>query len=292
MRTPFFDAAFSVITTLGQEFICLFVICILFWCVDKKSAYMLGFSFYFSSLLIQGLKVTFRIERPWILNSALYPVESALKQATGFSFPSGHTQIATSLYSTGFVLFKKIALKILCAAIILLVALSRMYLGVHTPLDVIVSFVLSALSVFIVYKNFERLYSPKNILRISVIFFTVSFLLGIYTFILLQINLLPYNEASDLFKAVGAGFGFSLGFYLERKYIDFPEKRGGISFQVIKFSVGIAALMLLRAGMKEFFPKTHIFDVIRYFVMAVFALSVYPYIIKKYFARKDIKNAV
>ena len=57
-------------------------------------AYRITFGFFLSGLVIQGLKITFRIPRPWVLDPLFEPVESAIEGATGYSFPSGHTAAA------------------------------------------------------------------------------------------------------------------------------------------------------------------------------------------------------
>ena len=112
-RTPAADAIFQAITLLAQETFVVVVICWLFWCSQKKLAYCLGFSYFTSGLLVQGLKITFRVPRPWILDPSFQPVASAVPGATGYSFPSGHTQSITALLGTLGFYFKKEPLQIL-----------------------------------------------------------------------------------------------------------------------------------------------------------------------------------
>ena len=144
-RTDGGDILFQLITYTAQELFVVGIICWLFWCSNKRLAYTLGFSYFTSGLLVQGLKITFRIPRPWILDSSFQPVASAVPGATGYSFPSGHTQSITALFGTAALHFRKHLHQILCFVVIFLVGFSRMYLGCHTPKDVIVSFSLSFL---------------------------------------------------------------------------------------------------------------------------------------------------
>ncbi len=95
IRTPFLDKLMQFITYFGQEIIIIAVICALYWCADKRFAYLLGFTYFTAGLCVQSLKITFRIPRPWILDPGFHAVESAIPGATGYSFPSGHTQGAT-----------------------------------------------------------------------------------------------------------------------------------------------------------------------------------------------------
>ena len=95
IRTPFLDKLMQFITYFGQELIIITFICTLYWCVDKRFAYFLGFSYFTAGLAVQTLKITFRIPRPWVLDPDFHAVESTISGATGYSFPSGHTQGAT-----------------------------------------------------------------------------------------------------------------------------------------------------------------------------------------------------
>lgn len=99
IRTPFFNQVFQFITYLGQELFLIGIICVLYWCVDKRLAAQIGFTYIIAGLCVQGLKITFRIPRPWILDPEFKAVESAVGAATGYSFPSGHTQGGTSLFA-------------------------------------------------------------------------------------------------------------------------------------------------------------------------------------------------
>ena len=98
IRTPFLNQLMQFITYFGQELIVIAVICTFYWCADKRFAYLLGFTYFTAGLGVQALKITFRIPRPWILDPTFQPVDSAVSGATGYSFPSGHTQSATCLF--------------------------------------------------------------------------------------------------------------------------------------------------------------------------------------------------
>lgn len=69
----------------------LSVLCFFYWCYDKKFARRIGLTYFSSGLVVQNLKIIFRIPRPWILDPDFHPVQSAIPHATGYSFPSGHT---------------------------------------------------------------------------------------------------------------------------------------------------------------------------------------------------------
>ncbi len=103
-----------------------------FWCSNKSLAYKLDFLIFVRSCY-QGLKITFRIPRPWILDFSFEPVKSAVPGATGYSFPSGHTQSGTAFFTTLAFQCRRTGLRLLCIFAFFLIGFSRMYLGVHTP---------------------------------------------------------------------------------------------------------------------------------------------------------------
>lgn len=120
----------------------------MFWCVDKRRGYYLLLTGFVGTLINQALKITFCIPRPWVLDPEFQIVESARAEATGFSFPSGHTQNAVGTFGGIAYTAKRLWVRILCLVIALLVAFSRLYLGVHTPLDVGTSLLVAAALVF------------------------------------------------------------------------------------------------------------------------------------------------
>lgn len=141
-RVPALDVLFSAITYAGGEVLFIVVALAVLWCIDKKRGYYLLFTGFFGVIGIQVLKMSFRIPRPWVKDPQFTIVESARADATGYSFPSGHTQTAATLYGGLAYSSKRRAVQIAGWGLAVLIAFSRMYLGVHTPLDVGVSFAL------------------------------------------------------------------------------------------------------------------------------------------------------
>ena len=94
IRNPVLDVFFSLITHLGEETVFMAVAIIVFWCFSKKDGYYLLSVGFIGTVLNQFLKLLFRIPRPWVKDPTFTIVESARAEATGYSFPSGHTQSA------------------------------------------------------------------------------------------------------------------------------------------------------------------------------------------------------
>ena len=140
IRNGFLDIFFIICTSFGEELVLISLFAVIYWCINKTLAYRIAFSYFLSGIAVQGLKIHFRIERPWVIDPDFKPVEQVIDTATGYSFPSGHTQSSTSLYSSIAFHFKKRAVYIGAFILIAAVMFSRMYLGCHTPKDVLVSF--------------------------------------------------------------------------------------------------------------------------------------------------------
>lgn len=283
IRTPLLDRLFLLLTFFGEEVLVLAIICFLYWCYNKRLAYRICFSFFTSGLLVQTLKITFRVPRPWIKDPSFVPVEEAVSTATGYSFPSGHTQCATALYSTFAWNTKKNRNRIICFIIIFSVMLSRMYLGVHTLQDVLVSFGLTLILSYgtnYLINRFELL--DKNYKITALILSIISIIVAVYSLILLRGSIIDTKYAADCCKAAGAGIGFSLGWYIESTYIRFDEKAASPSKQVIKFLIGIGIAVLLKVGLKFILGSTIPADMLRYFILVLWITVVYPYLLKRY----------
>ena len=151
VRTPFWDAVFSAVTHLGEETVFMVAAILIFWCVSKQEGYYLLLMGFFGTVVNQFLKLLFRIPRPWVRDPDFTIVESARAQATGYSFPSGHTQNAVATFGGIARSTRRPWVRWACVAVLLLVSFSRLYLGVHTPLDVGVSFAVAGVMVLTLY---------------------------------------------------------------------------------------------------------------------------------------------
>lgn len=280
-RTPAGNILFQGITYLAQEIFVVAVICWMYWCSNKRFAYSLGFTYFTSGLLIQGFKITFRIPRPWVLNPDFHAVPSALPGATGYSFPSGHTQSITALFGTVAVYLKKTAGRILCFLLIFAVMFSRMYLGCHTPKDVCVSFAVTMACVLMNYYFFHirgNLNGKEGIT--AVLMAAACLLLCTYAAVLERNKIIDIAYAEDCLKASGAGMAFAIGYYTEKRYIRFGLPHT-LKEKLLRLIIGLAAALLLQQGLKPVLGSSLWASFFRYFLVVAWILMFYPLLFSK-----------
>lgn len=291
IRNPVFDAFFSLITRMGEEIFFLAAAIIFFWCVNKRQGYFVLITGLFGTVLNQGAKLLFRIPRPWVIDPTFEVVGDAKVAATGYSFPSGHTQNAAGTLGS-IVAYKPTVKKtILCTTLILLVAFSRMYLGVHTLLDVVVSLIFALILILVLRPVFT---DDKKFHKFMpwVVALGVAFSIGLLVFgvsIGGDETLDPHNYESGLKNActlMGCTIGLIPAYIVDRKWTKFETKAPWYA-QIIKIIIGLAVVLAIKSGLSS--PLTSLCAgnayaarVIRYFLIVVFAGVLYPISFKWY----------
>lgn len=93
-----FDSFMMLMTALGEAPVAFLLMAAVYWCLDKRSGQLMGLNSAFGCALNQFLKSMFKVDRPWVRDERVTPVEDAIAGASGYSFPSGHTQRATATW--------------------------------------------------------------------------------------------------------------------------------------------------------------------------------------------------
>jgi membrane-associated phospholipid phosphatase len=287
-RNPVLDLFFSLITTMGEETIFMAIAMIVFWCVDKKQGYYLFTVGFFGTVCNQFLKMIFRIPRPWVRNPDFTVVESAVEEATGYSFPSGHTQSSVGLFGglarwnrSPFVRWGSV---VLCV----LIPFSRLYLGVHTPADVLTSVAIGLLLVFVGAPLFQKfgdsprfMYSVLGLLTLSVVGLTVF--LEVYPFpasALTPENLPCLLDAKEnAYTLLGCMIGFLVVYTVDSRYSKFPTAAVWWA-QLIKIAVGLALVLavkeLTQPLLEGLIPNFYLARLVRYFFVVLTAGCGWP----------------
>ena len=287
MRTPALDQFFLLITKLGEELFLILIALFVAWCIDKKKGYYLFIVGFCGLMVNQIIKYSARIPRPWERYPELSVVERAKLKATGYSFPSGHTQTSVGLYGGLARVSRNNIFRIFCFVIIILVPFSRLYLGVHTPADVLTSFILAILMVLLIYPLIDRIFD--SIKSMSLIF---GFLLlcGIIYIICLYLSnsndLSKFQDACENgYKMVGAIMGLWLSYFIDKKYINYDTNAVWWA-QIIKIVGGMIIFVVLRSALKSLFPcifGEHLIEgAVRYFILVFIGLGIWPMTFKFY----------
>ena len=229
----------ELVSELAASSVTIGAAAFVFWAVDRHFGGFLMLNYVGSSLLNQAVKLTACVYRPWVRDGRVQPVLTALDKATGYSFPSGHTQSAAAIYGSVALWYgkKRPWLAGLMAAMILLTGFSRNYLGVHTPQDVIVSMALCAGYLWLNGKV-AALLEKRPGLDAAVAAAGVAFALASVAWFSCKSYPLDYVDGAllvdptvmmeDGFMAAGMVFGFYPGWLIERRWLRFttsPRRR-------------------------------------------------------------------
>ena len=287
IRSPFLDKLMQAFTFLGEQIPFMVLALILFWCVDKWKGYYLLSTSFLGTILSQSLKMLCRVPRPW--ENGLSVVKSAEAGATGYSFPSGHTQGAACTYFGIARMTKRSWLRWLMAAVVLLVGFSRMYLGAHYPSDVGVGLLLGLAAVLVLYPVFQR---ARDNERVMYGFLGVMLLLtlGYLAFLLLanfpedayqikeKTNTSNYDNAmKNVCQLLGSLLGMLAAFTMDRK-TKFSEQ-APLPGQICKVVFGLAILYGIKVGLKPLFgmiSDSIVWDALRYGLMVFFVGGLWP----------------
>jgi membrane-associated phospholipid phosphatase len=219
-------------TFFGEMNTVLILMSVIYWSVSKEFGTWLLMGWSGIRVVNGFLKVTACVYRPWIRDPRVVPNKTALTEATGYSFPSGHSMNGAALYGGGAI--RKEFNSILRAAFFImtvLIAFSRNYLGVHTPQDVIVG-VLAGMPVMLGTLKLMKWLEAHPKKDIQVMCFGILIAVIVAVFAAVKEYPVDYDAAGNLlvdgakmagdtFKGAGWCMGFLTGWVLERRIIGF-----------------------------------------------------------------------
>ncbi len=282
IRFPVLTELMLLITRLGEETAFLVIALIVFWCVDKyRGYYLLGVGL-FGNLANQFLKITCRVPRPWDRGIEFTAVEEAKAAAGGYSFPSGHTQTAFGTFGAIAATSKRKAVCIVCLVLAVIVGFSRMYLGVHTPSDVLVGAGMALAMVWLM----QYVMLGKGQKFIPAVFgvclaLSAAFLVYVEVFPF-PADLDPHNYESAVKNAytfAGCFAGVLVVYFADEKKLRFTTQAVWWA-QLLKILFGLAAVLAVKEGLRA--PLEALFAghlaarAVRYFLIVIMAGIVWP----------------
>lgn len=230
IRSPFFDAFFFSVSFFGTHVFYLMLLPFLYWCVDKKYASRIFILFLVSSCFNTVMKQLIHHPRPYQLNEAV-----KIGRAGGYGIPSGHAQGSLVMGVSLSLWFRNRFFTYLSTAAILLIALSRLYLGVHFPTDILGGWILGTVILFALWPNFDRLEKFLSVTNPYVLSAAAFVIPGILSCVLLS----KWSMMS-----MGALSGFMIGQVFEKKYTDFQRIKN-FKAGILRYISGAAILMII-----------------------------------------------
>ena len=280
IRVPGLNELMLAVTELGGEMPFLVIALIVFWCVDKRRGYYVLSVGFLGTLTNQFMKLWFRIPRPWVLDPDFTILEAAREAATGYSFPSGHTTSAVATFGSIAVTEKNRKIVWLCVILAALVGLSRMYIGVHTPADVLVGALTSIVLIGLLRKVPQRDGGMKCLTAVMLLLS-----LGLMAFV----KLYPFPNDVDshnlesgiknAFTMVGCMLGVLIVYYGEKRFVNFSTEAVWWA-QILKAVLGLGLVLAVKEGLRA--PLELICGnpltarLIRYFLIVALAGIVWP----------------
>ena len=291
-----FDEVFNLLSKFAVDLL-PFLPYVVFWGIDKKWGYRFITTLWGAEVINGIVKLTVCAYRPWIRSELIEPAGDSKVAATGYSFPSGHSVIATTLYGTTFAWQRKkrLWLAVLCGVLTILTCFSRNFLGVHTPQDVVVGFTYSVVLVYLVGRVQEKLGENEKLLD-KLTFLGVLVVIAVLIYIQVKPYPMDYVNGEllvdpkimmkDTFKACGGFLGFLIGSFVERHYIHYevPTGKMGWKLPVIIF-IGVAIMGIWKlcgaSATTVALLGMHWGNMLGTGLMVLFAMTLWPLVIRK-----------
>lgn len=253
------------ITALGEEEAFLVFLPLVYWSIDKRLGRQLGYIFLLSASINNIVKNVFAQPRPFWLDPSLQEVE-----AEGYGFASGHVQNTTAVFLLLAAWVRRGWAWALAILFVLLMALSRVYLGVHFPQDVVGGFVLGllVLGAFLFWQRaFAERYSRRILGRRLLMMVVIPVVLSAIYLLALALrgpadlsvpwaSFVPAAELNgheDVVATVAGLLGFGIGMILESSRVRFRAD-GPVWKRAVRYVLGIAVALGIWAGLRAIFP--------------------------------------
>ncbi|MDX1779406.1 MAG: phosphatase PAP2 family protein [Thermodesulfobacteriota bacterium] len=239
IQHPLLNAVFLVVTSLGSGIFFLFVLPLLFWCVDYTLGLRVTVLCSVSAFCNFSLKDLFAQPRPFDLDPSV-----ALTTARGYGLPSGHSQGSLVLWGSIAEWVKRRWFWVVTITLVILIGFSRVYLGVHFPSDVVAGWFLGC-AFLILYSIFYPRVETWIAGKTSGVHLLL--LLGL----LLGLMLLSFNRV--MVYQLGIVLGVGVGAIVKVQYFSFSVS--GMSWRSpVRYLAGIVILLVCFVLLRNVYP--------------------------------------
>lgn len=272
IRCAFLDVFFAVFTALGEELIVAAAIAVIYICFDKRLGERALLTVMTASCLTTGIKSAVRRVRPYAAGTVTRvdidnAFVSTLDLDADMSFPSGHATATSGFFSTLALNFRRKWPIALCAAFTLLVVLSRLYLGVHYPTDVLCGLAIGIGCAFVWDFVYYRWYHYRLYVYLGIALLTLPLLF------------IQKTATESMFQISALTLATAFGLLIEDNFIRFENTplwwQRGLRLAV----TGLVALVVF-LPLHLWLPEGNWSDFLKYFLTVFAALTVAPFLIR------------
>ncbi len=289
-----FDKIFLSITVVGEFWLPTLICAIIYWCIDFSAGIYLFSLEGFNKLFAYLFKMLACVYRPWILDSRIHPSELAIPYATGYSFPSGHSAMSSAVLGGYAYLLKRKIWSTILICLVLLVGFSRLWLGVHTPQDVIVGLLLGFSLVFVLSPLIKWAEQDRNryiLLTVIIDILVVIALIYIYFYNTYRMDYVsgkllvdPQHLKRDTLITFGYSLGLINGCFLCAKISPFNPKETPLKQRIIRGIIGAIGIIILVKYAFEYVllgPLQTLCAASLAFFIGIIITLIYPFIFTK-----------
>lgn len=266
---PALDSIFKGFSFLGEEDFFMVMMPLIYWCVDRANGVRLSVFYLINVWLNSVAKLIADQPRPFEYDTRVLKLDDP----GGKGFPSGHTQSAVVVWGFLGYTFKKRWLWVLAGILMVCIPISRLYLGVHFPTDLLGGYVIGAVLLWLYIQFGQRLETWVG--RLSLVG-QIALAVGIA----ILLYLLRPGPDEAIASAAGILLGAGVGVAVERKHVRFDSQGNWLQL-VLRLLIGLAGLMILRYGLKAAFGTMEpqlLFRFTRYAVMGVWFAWLAPWL--------------
>jgi undecaprenyl-diphosphatase len=243
------------------------------WYVDKRKGEIIGIGFTAATTVSTVVKALFFQPRPWVLDPGIERVDGA--HASGPSFPSSHTiMAASSLIPAAFMSRYRIAAIVLFALAVIVIA-GRLFLCVHTPLDIIAGLVVAGVSVYAAKVAVD--YGSRGV-REFYISWTVHLL--IMSILVAASLIASWQNAVIILEYCVMYYGMMIGILLDHRYINYDMRMRDSKYGLLIFVGGILMAGIL--FMVPYLLSSSIGSLVGGFLVALWISCLFPALMMRY----------